>query len=116
MTAAVTLTLPIPSCLAGVASSSSLQDQVTCDVCMSENSRKECSSNGCGHIFCNTCWRGHLAVQIQDGQARHISCMAYKCGVVCDEELVAQVMKVRSGLQGRYAQQEHQDGRPCWCH
>jgi ariadne-1 len=67
---------------------------------MCENSRSECSSNGCGHTFCNTCWRGHLAVQIQDGQARHISCMAYKCGVVCDEELVAQVMKVR-GTQGR---------------
>jgi ariadne-1 len=61
---------------------------------MCENSRNDCSSNGCGHTFCNTCWRGHLAVQIQDGQARHISCMAYKCGVVCDEELVAQVMKV----------------------
>ncbi|KAF6250673.1 hypothetical protein COO60DRAFT_1471727 [Scenedesmus sp. NREL 46B-D3] len=71
---------------------------------MSENSRKECSSNGCGHTFCNTCWRGHLAVQIQDGQARHISCMAYKCGVVCDEELVAQVMKSESELLSKYKQ------------
>jgi hypothetical protein len=70
---------------------------------MCQNSRSECSSNGCGHTFCNTCWRSHLAVQIQDGQARHISCMAYKCGVVCDEELVAQVMKVRSRQGSRDA-------------
>lgn len=68
---------------------------VTCDVCMCEVPFVDCSSNGCGHIFCNGCWRSHLAVQIQDGKARHVICMAYKCGVVCDEELVLRVMKVR---------------------
>ncbi|WIA17066.1 hypothetical protein OEZ85_013967 [Tetradesmus obliquus] len=88
----------------GAGSSSSQQEQVTCDVCMCENSRSECSSNGCGHTFCNTCWRGHLAVQIADGQARHISCMAYKCGVVCDDELVLHVMKGERELLSKYKQ------------
>lgn len=54
----------------------------------------ECGRNGCGHTFCNTCWSSHLAVQIKEGKACHISCMAYKCGVVCDEELVLAVIQV----------------------
>jgi hypothetical protein len=36
-----------------------------------------------------------LAVQIKEGKARHISCMAFKCGVVCDEDLVVSIIKVR---------------------
>jgi ariadne-1 len=33
-------------------------------------------------------------VQMGEGKARHVVCMSFKCGVVCDDELVAQVMKV----------------------
>lgn len=67
---------------------------ITCEVCMSECPGSECGRNGCGHTFCNECWRSHLGVQIKEGKARHISCMAFKCGVVADEELVLQVIKV----------------------
>jgi hypothetical protein len=38
----------------------------------------------------------HLQVQINDGNARHVLCMSFRCGVACDEELVEQVMKVSS--------------------
>jgi hypothetical protein len=62
---------------------------------MCDHPGSECGRNGCGHTFCNTCWQSHLAVQIKEGKARHISCMAFKCGVVCDEELVLQVIQVR---------------------
>lgn len=44
--------------------------------------------------FCDDCWRSHLRVQIGEGKARHVVCMAHKCNIVCDEELVAKVMKV----------------------
>lgn len=62
---------------------------------MCDHPGSECGRNGCGHTFCNTCWQSHLAVQIKEGKARHISCMAFKCGVVCDEELVLKVIQVR---------------------
>jgi hypothetical protein len=67
---------------------------VSCEVCMCDYTGAECGRNGCGHTFCSGCWRSHLAVQIQEGKARHISCMAFKCGVVCDEDLVMQTIKV----------------------
>eukprot|EP00878_Enallax_costatus_P004275 GHUV01004505.1.p1 GENE.GHUV01004505.1~~GHUV01004505.1.p1 ORF type:complete len:527 (+),score=139.84 GHUV01004505.1:269-1849(+) len=86
------------------AAGSSPPQQVTCEVCMCDYAPADCSTNGCGHIFCNGCWRSHLAVQIQDGKARHVSCMAYKCGVVCDEELVLRVMKGEQSLLAKYKQ------------
>lgn len=61
---------------------------------MCECPGSECRRNGCGHAFCNGCWGAHLAVQIKEGKARHISCMAFKCGVVCDDDLVVSIIKV----------------------
>jgi len=46
-----------------------------CAICMDDLPGAQCSSNGCGHRFCDSCWRGHLGVQIQEGKARHITCM-----------------------------------------
>eukprot|EP00879_Flechtneria_rotunda_P010931 GHRR01011422.1.p1 GENE.GHRR01011422.1~~GHRR01011422.1.p1 ORF type:complete len:527 (+),score=168.68 GHRR01011422.1:246-1826(+) len=77
---------------------------ISCGVCLCEYPQAQCSSNGCGHTFCNNCWRSHLSVQIQDGMARHVSCMAFKCGVVCDEELVLQVMQGDQPLLAKYKQ------------
>jgi ariadne-1 len=67
---------------------------VTCGVCMSELPAAQCSVNSCGHAYCDDCWRGHLQVQISDGKACHVTCMSFKCGIVCDEELVERVMQV----------------------
>lgn len=77
---------------------------ISCEVCMCEAPGAECGRNGCGHTFCNTCWSSHLAVQIKEGKARHISCMAYKCGVVCDEELVLAVIQGDPALLNKYKQ------------
>eukprot|EP00877_Chromochloris_zofingiensis_P002490 jgi/Chrzof1/12241/Cz06g26220.t1 len=88
------------------ASSSSSSSSIACTVCMSDVPAAECSRNGCGHVFCNSCWQGHLAVQITDGKARHIVCMAFRCGVVCDEDLVTRVMKDQAELLSKY-QQSH---------
>eukprot|EP00775_Hariotina_reticulata_P013428 gene13428-13556_t len=80
------------------------QGPVSCEVCMCEYPREKCCSNGCGHTFCLGCWRSHLSVQIQDGKARHVACMAFKCGVVCDEELVLQAMQGAEELLAKYKQ------------
>ena len=46
----------------------------------------------CGHAFCDDCWRQHLTIQIKDGNARRLPCMAVKCGVICDETKVCQTV------------------------
>jgi hypothetical protein len=84
--------------LAAAAGALDAAAQVSCEVCMCDYTGAECGRNGCGHTFCNGCWRSHLAVQIQEGKARHICCMAFKCGVVCDEDLVLQTIEVRAFL------------------
>jgi len=84
---------------AAKAAAASSSCDVTCEVCMSELPAAQCSTNSCSHTFCDECWRTHLSVQIGEGKARHVVCMSFKCGTVCDDELVAKVMKV-SGYSG----------------
>lgn len=81
---------PLPATARSAASSSA--ETVHCSVCMCDCPSADCSTNGCGHTFCNDCWLSHLAVQIGDGKARHTTCMAFKCGVVADEQLVTRLM------------------------
>lgn len=78
----------------GGAAGASPSATVTCGVCMSELPRGEVSPNSCGHAFCDDCWRGHLRVQVGEGKACRVACMAFKCGVVADEDLVQRVLKV----------------------
>lgn len=89
------LALPLSCVLRCAAGPLDPSTSISCEVCMCDHPGSECGRNGCGHTFCNTCWQSHLAVQIKEGKARHISCMAFKCGVVCDEELVLKVIQVR---------------------
>eukprot|EP00468_Gymnochlora_sp_CCMP2014_P008332 CAMPEP_0167764172 /NCGR_PEP_ID=MMETSP0110_2-20121227/13854_1 /TAXON_ID=629695 /ORGANISM="Gymnochlora sp., Strain CCMP2014" /LENGTH=796 /DNA_ID=CAMNT_0007651485 /DNA_START=6 /DNA_END=2396 /DNA_ORIENTATION=- len=35
--------------------------------------------NGCGHAFCNDCWRRYLKVKIKEGQVQSIICPAFDC-------------------------------------
>lgn len=88
------------SCCCGGGGSS----KVTCSVCLSDLPSAECSRNSCGHAFCDDCWRGHLKVQVGQGKARHVVCMSYKCGIVCDDELVVKVMKGEPELLSKYNQ------------
>ncbi len=77
---------------------------INCSVCMCDCEADTCSTNGCGHAFCNDCWRSHLAVQIAEGKARRICCMSFKCGVVCDEDLVTRVMASDAPALAKYRQ------------
>lgn len=86
------------------AAAASSSGAVTCSVCMCDAPAGECSTNSCGHAFCDDCWRGHLSVQIGEGKARHVVCMSFKCGVVCDEALVTKVMKGNPSLLEKYSQ------------
>ena len=57
-----------------------------CMVCMDElTDSRQWRALGCGHRFCNDCWRGHLRAKVLDeGRACHIPCMAHGCRAICD--------------------------------
>jgi hypothetical protein len=42
------------------------------------------------------------AAQIGDGQARRVTCMAFKCGAICDDEAVARLVAPRPDVAQRY--------------
>lgn len=106
------LAVPAPGGGASAAAPRPAGGSMTCEVCMSKVPAAECATNSCGHGFCCDCWHSHLAVQIGDGKARHITCMAYKCGVVCDEELVNTAIKVGGGAWGgRGGEEVGREGR-----
>ncbi|XP_019099610.1 PREDICTED: putative E3 ubiquitin-protein ligase ARI4 [Camelina sativa] len=46
----------------------------------------------CGHRFCNDCWKGHFTVRINEGESKRIRCMAHKCNVICDEDVVRRLV------------------------
>jgi ariadne-1 len=47
----------------------------------------------CSHTFCNDCWKQHISVQVRDGNAKGVVCMAFKCGMMCDEDKVTNLIK-----------------------
>nr|XP_043607986.1 probable E3 ubiquitin-protein ligase ARI1 [Erigeron canadensis] len=61
---------------------------ILCEICMEEVPFYKTTTMDCGHCFCNDCWREHFVVKINEGQGRRISCMAYKCDVICDEDKI----------------------------
>jgi hypothetical protein len=64
--------------------------EVECGTCFCNVPREEATAMECGHAFCDDCWRQHLTIQITDGNARRLPCMAVKCGVICNETEVSQ--------------------------
>lgn len=57
----------------------------TCMICMEEIAEGDRLSMNCGHMFCKTCWLGHFKVNISEGKSSQMTCMAYKCGAICDQ-------------------------------
>lgn len=60
-------------------------DELTCNTCFCDVPRAEATTMECGHAFCSDCWRQHLTIQIQEGKARRLPCMAVRCRVICEE-------------------------------
>ncbi|KAK9807646.1 hypothetical protein WJX72_005259 [[Myrmecia] bisecta] len=58
---------------------------LTCQVCFGDAEPGDMTAMDCGHAFCNACWRHHFRVQIKEGNSRRLSCMADKCGAICNE-------------------------------
>lgn len=86
------------------ASSSSSGQFIQCLTCLSDVQRSLCTSMDCGHPFCNECWKTHFKTQIEDGQARSLRCMAFKCGVACDEDKVVELLRGNTALLEKYEQ------------
>jgi hypothetical protein len=76
------------------------KSSVTCDTCFSECPAAECTSMDCGHAFCNDCWRRYIRVKVDDGNARSVTCMAFKCGVSCDEDKVVALLRGDEQVRG----------------
>nr|GEW72627.1 probable E3 ubiquitin-protein ligase ARI2 [Tanacetum cinerariifolium] len=61
---------------------------VLCEICMEEVPLKKMTKMDCNHCFCNNCWTEHFMIKINEGQSRRISCMTYKCDVICEEDKI----------------------------
>ena len=94
-------------------------DEITCLVCFCDVPRAESSPNDrCGHRFCNDCWAGHLGVQIKEGNANAIVCMADKCSALVELALVQALVDAPTFAQyARFAQKQFVDENPFlkWC-
>lgn len=69
-------------------SSGEASNDLTCQICFEEVTANESTAMECGHCFCNNCWTEHFTVMITEGKSRRITCMAYKCSAICDEEKI----------------------------
>lgn len=44
---------------------------------------------GCGHKFCNECWRHYLTTKIMnEGQGKTIACAEHDCDILVDDQTV----------------------------
>jgi hypothetical protein len=58
-----------------------------CMVCMDDIADEhDALSMDCGHLACKGCWVRHVEVQMQEGNACQIRCMAYQCQAVCSQK------------------------------
>ncbi|CAH8356573.1 unnamed protein product [Eruca vesicaria subsp. sativa] len=71
----------------------SLRKKMACDICMDDDLQfYSMTRMDCGHCFCNNCWKEHFTVKINDGMSKRITCMAYKCNAICDEDVVKKLI------------------------
>ena len=55
------------------------EDVIECLVCCSDVPRSGASAMGCGHAFCDSCWKDYLENQLKNGDVRGSSCLATQC-------------------------------------
>jgi len=85
-------TAPSSSSSLSSAEAAASSSEPTCLTCFTEVPAAEMTSMSCGHSFCSDCWRQHIRIKVTDGQARRLRCMGFKCGAVCDEDVVMHLL------------------------
>lgn len=63
-----------------------------CLVCMEDVAPAHHLEMDCGHTFCRNCWFCHFQVRIAEGQSCNIPCMAPRCGAICSDDVVCEVL------------------------
>lgn len=77
---------------------------IECGCCFSDVPVTEATTMECGHAYCNDCWHQHFKVQITEGNSRRLLCMAVKCGAICDDQQVRQLLQQETKLLDKYEQ------------
>jgi len=77
---------------------------ILCSVCFMDAGPGEWAAMRCGHAFCRDCWQQHLSIGIREGMSRQLRCMAPRCGVLCDEDVVHDVMARSPELLEKFEQ------------
>ncbi len=94
------------------------EDELCCGVCFCPAPRDERSALRCGHVFCNDCWTSHLRVQVNDGNADKVHCMAEGCTVLVEPHLAQALLDAEAYAKfARFAQKQFVDDNPYlkWC-
>eukprot|EP00933_Yihiella_yeosuensis_P074313 TRINITY_DN83204_c0_g1_i1.p1 TRINITY_DN83204_c0_g1~~TRINITY_DN83204_c0_g1_i1.p1 ORF type:complete len:651 (+),score=99.10 TRINITY_DN83204_c0_g1_i1:109-2061(+) len=69
-------------------------DDGKCGSCLEDYAPSELSAlASCGHRFCSQCWESYLKMKIREGESCRLRCMSFKCGIICDDELVVGVVQ-----------------------
>jgi len=59
----------------------------SCLICLEDLLANETYALGCGHRYCNDCWRGYLEVKVKDGPACvYAKCPSPKCPMMVHEK------------------------------
>lgn len=70
----------------GQAEEAGQTSSTTCMICMDHIKAPEDGlTMSCDHTFCKGCWLGYFQVMIKEGRACDMTCMAYKCGAICNQ-------------------------------
>jgi ariadne-1 len=89
-----------------------------CSVCFCPAPRDARSALRCGHVFCNDCWGNHLRVQVNEGNADKVHCMAEGCSVLVEPHLAQVLLDAEAYAKfARFAQKQFVDDNPYmkWC-
>ncbi|UYV77060.1 ARIH1 [Cordylochernes scorpioides] len=75
-----------------------------CEICFLEFPSNIMTGIGCGHKFCQECWKEYLTTKIMhDGMGQKISCQASECDILVDYQTVMNLIEDEKVKQ-RYQQ------------
>eukprot|EP01125_Pyxidicula_operculata_P015443 TRINITY_DN523_c2_g3_i1.p1 TRINITY_DN523_c2_g3~~TRINITY_DN523_c2_g3_i1.p1 ORF type:complete len:898 (+),score=199.16 TRINITY_DN523_c2_g3_i1:179-2872(+) len=66
-----------------------------CPVCMDDVDYQDTTSLSCGHRFCNGCWQTFVSLEIKEGRAKTLTCMAKGCGIKFDQDKIYQFLDAK---------------------